>query len=108
MRHDRGMWVWALMMVTQYDLHVIAIGMKSIQQYSSEVFRVNLGENESEASPTSHESLYDQFDESHRICLSFHKTVPRYAHLTEPITTDNSANIAMPKLCLTPCTSQLN
>ena len=60
MHHDRGVWVWALMTVTQYDLHVIAIG----REYSSEVFHVNLGENESEASPISHESLYDPFDVS--------------------------------------------
>ena len=25
MHHVRGVWVWALMTVTQYDLHVIAI-----------------------------------------------------------------------------------
>ena len=71
MHHNRGVWVGALMTVTQYDLHVIAIGRESIQQYSSEVFRVNLSENESEASPSSHESLYDPFDESQRICLAF-------------------------------------
>ena len=48
MHPDRGgVWVWALMTLTQYDLQVIA----TFQQYSSEVFRVNLGENESEASP---------------------------------------------------------
>ena len=71
MHHDRVVWVWKLMTVTHYDLHVIAIGRESIQQYSSEVFCANLGENDSEAPPSSHEILYDPFDESKRICLAF-------------------------------------
>ena len=49
------------MTVTQYDLHKITIGRELIQQYSSEVFYVNLGKSEFEASPSSHESPYDQW-----------------------------------------------
>ena len=57
MHPDRGgVWVWALMTLTQYDLQVIA----TFQQYSSEVFRVNLGENESEASPWLWKGLFKQ------------------------------------------------
>ena len=71
MHHDRGVLVWALMTITQYDMHVIAIGWESFLQYSSAVFRQNPGENESEASPSNHKNLYDPFDGSRLICLAF-------------------------------------
>ena len=72
MHHDRGVWVWALMTVTQYVMmHVIAIDCESFQQDSSEMFRRNLGQNVSEASPSNRKSLYDPFDESRLTCLAF-------------------------------------
>ena len=71
MHHDRGVWFWALLTVMQSDVHVIAIGWESFQQYSSEMFRRNLGENVSERSPSNHKSLYDPFDESRLTCLAF-------------------------------------